>query len=50
MVIHEEARGQVKCHKHVYRVVLMSCQQEENTKEIQTPGHDMNKVKFPGSI
>ena len=50
VVIQEQSGGDVESYEHIYGVVLMSRQDEEDTKQIQYPGDGMDQVPATRSI
>lgn len=50
MIIQEQSRRDIKCDKHINRIMLMGRQYEENAKHIQQPCHRMQKVEMPRCI
>lgn len=50
VVVQEQACGQIESHKHIDGVVLMASKDEEDAKQIQHPGHSVNKVPASWSV
>ena len=50
MIIHKQVRRNVEGNKDVNKVMLLSCEYEEDAEKIEDPGKGVQKINSSGSI